>query len=49
MTNNQTNQTDRPEQSNNEVMRERMREALRPKPMSERAARSLFGDTTPEQ
>lgn len=45
----QTNQTDSPEQSNDEAMRERMREALRPKPMSERAARALFGDTPPKQ
>lgn len=45
----QTNQTDSTEQSNDEAMRERMREALRPKTMSERAARALFGNTTPKQ
>lgn len=36
---------DTTKQSNDEVMRERIREALRPKPMSDKAARALFGDT----
>ena len=36
---------DTPKQSNDEVMRERIREALRPKPMSDKTARALFGDT----